>query len=222
MQIHTLQELPLFFGLLCFDSNVNWDWVGITAYFGIITPGLWWKPRNQCVLHVMQMETLQELLLVLKNFHLTRKFIAHRLRGQILSSYDSFVVADDDDYDGVDHHEVDRHDLHQVRSLWCEWGASRKTCPRSLSSSSLSIIIIICIIFNISTIIIIDHYHNQYCHHEWFWWRTCCRRSTTATWPSCRTSAQNRWRWSSLIILIIGGNFDDHCGDDFDNFHNWW
>ena len=64
----------------------------------------------------MQMETLQELLLVLKNYHLTRKFIAHRLRGQILSSYDSFVVADDDDYDGVDHHEVDQHDLYQVRS----------------------------------------------------------------------------------------------------------
>ena len=39
-----------------------------------------------------------------------------RERGQILSSYDSFVVADDDDYDGVDHHEVDQHDLHQVRS----------------------------------------------------------------------------------------------------------
>ena len=47
------------------------------------------------------------------------KFFAHHLRerGQILSSYDSFVVADDDDYDGVDHHEVDQHDLHQVRSL---------------------------------------------------------------------------------------------------------
>ena len=33
--------------------------------------------RNQRVLHLMQMETLQELLLILKNYHLAGKFIAH-------------------------------------------------------------------------------------------------------------------------------------------------
>ena len=218
MQIHTLQELPLFFGLLCFDSNVNWDWVGITAYFGIITPGLWWKPRNQCVLHLMQMETLQELLLVLKNFHLTRKFIAHHLRERERTNI--IIIW-----------QLCCCRWWRLRWCWSSW--SRPTwCWSSWSrptwsapgpkpvmrvgseQENLSQVLVV--------VIIVDHhhylYHYQYFHHHHNWsvsqsilssWVILMENLLQEKYDSYLTKLQNICTEQVTMIII-------------DNFDNWW
>ena len=68
-----MHEIPIIFGLLRLDYSI------LVLLFLDYYEDL----RNQRVLDLMQMETLQELPLILKNYHLARKFIAHVKREEI-------------------------------------------------------------------------------------------------------------------------------------------